>query len=203
MFEPYLTWATALKRAQHQVSALVLLRGGASAASTMSKPRDVTSQRPKPLPPTPFGLANVASGRRACQAISRSRRAATLLYEATRTTTRQRHCSAAMPCYTRVRAGRCGGDPSMACKGSGVQIPSAPPPHKRRSTGLSAVDRRGSRRSRSRCAAANARPMRSSSAAVTRPPSLGCPPVDPPHRAAAGGAVAAAAGVAHEFVDHP
>jgi hypothetical protein len=30
-------------------------------------------------------------------------------------------------CCARFRGGRCGGDPSMACKGSGVQIPSAPP----------------------------------------------------------------------------
>jgi hypothetical protein len=58
---------------------------------------------------------------------SRSRRAATLPYEATRTTTRQPSCSGAMPCYARVRGGCGGGDPWMACKGSGVQIPSAPP----------------------------------------------------------------------------
>src|SRR5512133_2868599 len=32
-----------------------------------------------------------------------------------------------MPCYARVRGGHCGADPSMACKGSGVQIPLAPP----------------------------------------------------------------------------
>jgi hypothetical protein len=32
-----------------------------------------------------------------------------------------------MACYARVRGGCHGGDPSMACKGSGVQIPSAPP----------------------------------------------------------------------------
>ena len=57
----------------------------------------------------------------------RSSYAATLLYEPTRATTRQRSCSGAMPCYARFRGGRCGGDPSMACKGSGVQIPSAPP----------------------------------------------------------------------------
>jgi hypothetical protein len=70
---------------------------------------------------------------RAAQAASRSSRAATLLYEATRSTTRQPSCSSAMPCYARVHEGRCGGDPSMACKGSGVQIPSAPPPQHRRS----------------------------------------------------------------------
>src|SRR5215212_10635704 len=58
---------------------------------------------------------------------SHSRRAATLLYEASRTTTHQPSCSGAMSCYTRVRGDRRGGDPSMACKGSGVQIPSAPP----------------------------------------------------------------------------
>jgi len=57
---------------------------------------------------------------------SRSRRAATLLYEPARTTTRQSSCSGATPCYARPRGGRRGGDPSMACKGSGVQIPSAP-----------------------------------------------------------------------------
>ena len=57
----------------------------------------------------------------------RSRCAATLLYEPSRTTTHLPYCSGAMPCYARVRDGRCGGDPSMACKGSGVQIPSAPP----------------------------------------------------------------------------
>jgi hypothetical protein len=51
----------------------------------------------------------------------RSRRAATLLYEATRTTTRQPSCSGAMPCYARVRGGRRGGDPSMACKVSGTR----------------------------------------------------------------------------------
>ena len=32
-----------------------------------------------------------------------------------------------MACCTRFRGGRHGGDPSMACKRSGVQIPSAPP----------------------------------------------------------------------------
>jgi hypothetical protein len=50
--------------------------------------------------------------------ISRSRRAATLLYEPARTTTRQPSCSGAMPSYARVRGELCGGDPSMACKGS-------------------------------------------------------------------------------------
>jgi hypothetical protein len=68
---------------------------------------------------SPFGLTNVASRRRPCQAISRSRRAATLLYEATRTTTRQPSCADAMPCYARLCSGCCGGDPSMACKRSG------------------------------------------------------------------------------------
>jgi hypothetical protein len=38
-----------------------------------------------------------------------------------------RPCFGAMPRYARVRGGRHGGDPWMACKGSGVQIPSAPP----------------------------------------------------------------------------
>jgi hypothetical protein len=61
------------------------------------------------------------------RAISRSSRAATLLYEPARTTTRQPSCFEAMSCYARVRGGRRGGDPWMACKGSGVQIPSAPP----------------------------------------------------------------------------
>ena len=65
----------------------------------------------------------------------RSRRAATLLYEPTRNTTRRPSCSGAMPCYARVRGGRRGGDPWMACKGSGVQIPSAPP-HFTRSNGV-------------------------------------------------------------------
>ena len=50
--------------------------------------------------------------------IPRSSRAATLLCEATRTTTRQPSSSSAMACYTRVRGGRYGGDPSMACKRS-------------------------------------------------------------------------------------
>jgi hypothetical protein len=50
--------------------------------------------------------------------ISRSRRAATLLYEPARTTTRQPSCSGAVPSYARVRGELCGGDPSMACKGS-------------------------------------------------------------------------------------
>jgi len=50
---------------------------------------------------------DVTPRRRACRAISRSRRAATLLYEPTRTTTRQPSCSGAMPCYARVRGGRC------------------------------------------------------------------------------------------------
>jgi hypothetical protein len=57
------------------------------------------------------------------QGISRSRRAATLLYEATRTTTCQPSGSGAMPCYARVRGGRCGGDPSMACKAQGLKSP--------------------------------------------------------------------------------
>jgi hypothetical protein len=67
----------------------------------------------------------------AAQATARSNRAATLLYEATRTTTRQPFRSGAMPCYARVRGGCRGGDPSMACKGSGVHIPSAPPEQRR------------------------------------------------------------------------
>jgi hypothetical protein len=65
--------------------------------------------------------------RREGQAASRSSRAATPLYEATRTTTRQPSRSGAMPCYAGLCGGRRGGDPSMACKGSGVQIRSAPP----------------------------------------------------------------------------
>ena len=55
--------------------------------------------------------------------LSRSRRAATLLYEATRTTTHRLSCSGAMPCYARVCGGCCGGDPSMACKGQGFKSP--------------------------------------------------------------------------------
>ncbi len=95
-------------------------------ASCTSPATPYPRQRQKPQPPNPFGRTNEAPGRDACK-LSRSRRAATLLYEATRTTTRQPSSSCAMPCYARVRGGRCGGDPSMACKGSGVQIPSAPP----------------------------------------------------------------------------
>jgi hypothetical protein len=66
-------------------------------------------------------------GRRARRAASRSRYAAIMPYEATRTTTRQPYCSGAMACYAGFRGERGGGDPSMACKRSGVQIPSAPP----------------------------------------------------------------------------
>jgi hypothetical protein len=61
--------------------------------------------------------------RREGYAASRSSRAATLLYEPARTTTRQPSGSGAMACYARVRSGRCGRDPSMACRGSGVQSP--------------------------------------------------------------------------------
>ena len=63
----------------------------------------------------------------AAQATARSNRAATLLYEATRTTTRQPFRSGAMPCYARVRSGRRGGDPSMACKGARALIGPAVP----------------------------------------------------------------------------
>ena len=58
---------------------------------------------------------------------SRSRCAATLLYEATRTTTRPPSRSCALPCYARVRGGRHGGDPSMACKRSRPQVNVASP----------------------------------------------------------------------------
>jgi len=68
------------------------------------------------------GLTNVVPiaplGGRAARATARSRCAATLLYEPSRTTTRQPCCSAAMPCYAGLHGGRRGGDPSMACKES-------------------------------------------------------------------------------------
>ena len=72
-------------------------------------------------------VPTVILGRHAANAIPRSSRAATLPYEPSQATTRPPCCLGAMPCYARVCGGRCGGDPSMACKGSGVQIPSAPP----------------------------------------------------------------------------
>jgi hypothetical protein len=53
-------------------------------------------------------------------------RAATLLYEPTRTTTRQPFHEAAMACCARFRGGRSGGDPSMACKKSEVHPCGAP-----------------------------------------------------------------------------
>jgi hypothetical protein len=63
-----------------------------------------------------------AGGRRAG-----SREAATYPDEPSRAITNRPCCAAAMACDARLRGGRCAGDSSMACKGSGVQIPSAPP----------------------------------------------------------------------------
>ena len=123
--------------------------GAASAVSWLTclteidRPRSLTSQttaasskgimvgRLHPVPQEPQGrskegcLLSPQGG--VDHADVRSRRAATRPYEPTRTTTRQPYCSAAMACYARVRGGHRGGDPWMACKGSGVQIPSAPP----------------------------------------------------------------------------
>jgi hypothetical protein len=75
--------------------------------------------------PPAIGLTNVVPiahlGGHAARATSRSTYAATLLYEPVRTTTGQPSYEAATACYARFRGGRCGGDPSMACKRSGVQ----------------------------------------------------------------------------------
>jgi hypothetical protein len=94
-----------------------------------------------------------------------------------------------------------GGRNCMACKGSGVQIPSAPP------------QVRGPLRPRppanpgARAAGAQQPPVRGQCGRPRRrspgPPSSGSSPGRPAHRAAAGGAVAATARVAHKLVDHP
>ena len=75
---------------------------------------------------TTVGLLKVVPTVR-LRVIPRSRHAATLLYQTVRATTCQPSRFGARPCYARVRGGAVGGDLSMACKGSGVQIPSAPP----------------------------------------------------------------------------
>ena len=56
---------------------------------------------------------------RAAQAISRSRRAAIMPYEATRATARAHIRSVGIACYTRSCGRRRGGDPWLACKGQG------------------------------------------------------------------------------------
>src|SRR4029453_3376180 len=62
-----------------------------------------------------------------CEGCLRSRCAATLLHATSRAITCRPSWRVETCCYARVRGGCRGGDPSMACKGSGVQIPSAPP----------------------------------------------------------------------------
>jgi hypothetical protein len=119
-----------------------LSRAGATIANSAGSTRRRSSNKLGKNKPAPsLGMRNsrssavAARSRGRCPSLvdlqakpfSRSRRAATLLYAPTRTTTRQRSCSGGIPCYARV-CGGCGcGDPWMACKGSGVQIPSAPP----------------------------------------------------------------------------
>ena len=52
-------------------------------------------------------------------------------HEATRDSTRHNNGLSVTACDGRLRRARPGRGPSMACKGSGVQIPSAPPQHRR------------------------------------------------------------------------
>jgi hypothetical protein len=55
--------------------------------------------------------------------LSRSRRAATLIYEATRTTTHRLYCPGAMACYVRVCGGAVVGIPRWHARGQGFKSP--------------------------------------------------------------------------------
>jgi hypothetical protein len=85
-------------------------------------PSSVTAntRSPQASQPADHGRCGQASALhdKVAKILPRSRRAATLLYEATRATTRQPSCAGGMPCYARVCGGGHGGDPWMACKGS-------------------------------------------------------------------------------------
>jgi hypothetical protein len=84
------------------------------------RPRQVAAAQPA------WSAALSGSGS-SCRGRCAQQRRSTKPDEATRATTRRPDCSVATACCARLCGGRCGGDPSMACKGSGVQIPSAPP----------------------------------------------------------------------------
>ena len=89
--------------------------------------RESAGPRRKAAPPPPSGrrpagMVGSAVGLRiSCRGrYARSNGAATKPDEATRATTRRPDCSVATACCARLCGGRGGGDPSMACKGSGV-----------------------------------------------------------------------------------
>ena len=106
-----------------------------------------------------------------------------------------------MPGYARVRGGRCGGDPRWHARGQGFKSPQLHP----RSTALSAADRPR--------ISALAQQIRSNRPCATKAlvQRRGHPghhrrgrlPIDTAHRAAAGVAVAAATGVAHQLINDP
>jgi hypothetical protein len=104
-----------------------------------------------------------------CEGCLRSRCAATLLHETSRAITCRPSWRVETCWYARVRGGRRGGDPSMACKGSGVQIPSAPPQVKGPLRRRPPPNRppRAANRQQSACA----RPIWSSGTSLTRPTS--------------------------------
>jgi hypothetical protein len=76
------------------------------------RPRQVAAAQPA------WSVALSGSGSSCRCRCARSNGAATKPDEATRATTRWPDCFVAMACCARLCGGRCGGDPSMACKGS-------------------------------------------------------------------------------------